>query len=185
MVSTNSNKSKAIFALNWFLFKYFWPKAHMTVPVSVHYLATLGKISGVKVYPRQTWNFRAHAVSACISLWRHSAMHAVHAIEISLMVHACIYLCCMHQPVTSRANHVVAACTYCMGSKVSSLSQIYFTPATLYLGWFVTQIRWFLIEISEACHISATLISGPKRCFHYYRRKYLYLLQLSNFLNLR
>jgi len=30
------------------------------------------KVAGVKVYPRQTWNFRSHAVSACIGLWRHS-----------------------------------------------------------------------------------------------------------------
>ncbi len=91
------------------------------------------KAAGVKVYPRQTWNFRAHAVSACISLWRHKTMHAVHAKETSpiSMVHACICLCCMHQPVTSRADHMVAACTYCMGSKVSSLSRIY-----LYSSYF-------------------------------------------------
>jgi hypothetical protein len=47
------------------------------------------KVVGVKVYPRQTWNFRSHAVSACsnhvISLWCHSVpwhhrlMHAVTA----------------------------------------------------------------------------------------------------------
>jgi hypothetical protein len=34
---------------------------------------------------------------------------------------------CMHQPVTSQVD----ACTYCMGSKVSSLSQIY-----LYFSYF-------------------------------------------------
>ncbi len=28
------------------------------------------------VYPRQTWNFRSHAVSACICLWCHEPMHA-------------------------------------------------------------------------------------------------------------
>ena len=33
--------------------------------------------------------------------------------------------------VTSQANHMVAACTYCMQSKVSSLSQIY-----LYSNYF-------------------------------------------------
>ncbi len=157
----------------------------MTVIVSVHFFATLGKIAAVKVYLRQTWNFRAHAVPACIGLCCHGAMHAVHAIEISLMVHAWIYLCCMHQPVTSRADHVVDACTYCMGSKVSSLSRIYLYSSHLVPWVIVTQIKWFLGEISEACRISATHISGPKRCFYYYRRKYFYLLQLSNFLNLR
>jgi hypothetical protein len=40
------------------------------------------------------------------------------------MVAACTY--CMHWPVISWGNHMVAACTYCMGSKVSSLSQMYF-----------------------------------------------------------
>jgi hypothetical protein len=37
----------------------------------------------------------------------------------------------MHQPVTSQADHVVAACMYCMGSKVSGLSRIY-----LYSSYF-------------------------------------------------
>ncbi len=80
------------------------------------------KVAGVKVYPRQTWIFRAHAVSACIGLWFHGAMHAVHA---------CIGLWCIHQPVMSWAAHIIAACTYCMGFTVSSLSWIYLTPATL------------------------------------------------------
>ncbi len=35
----------------------------------------LFKVAGVKVYPRQTWNFRSHAVSACIGLWHHWFMH--------------------------------------------------------------------------------------------------------------
>ncbi len=34
------------------------------------------KAAGVKVYQRQTWNFRSHAVSACIGLWCHRPMHA-------------------------------------------------------------------------------------------------------------
>jgi hypothetical protein len=78
------------------------------------------KLAGVKVYLRQTRNFRAHAVSACIGLWCHGAMHEVCA---------CISLWCMHQPVMSQAHHMVAACTYCMGSKVSSLSRIYLYPS--------------------------------------------------------
>ena len=44
---------------------------------SYHHFYRACKVTGVKVYPRQTWNFRAHAVSACISLWHHGAMHAV------------------------------------------------------------------------------------------------------------
>jgi hypothetical protein len=53
----------------------------------------------VKVYPRRNWNNRASPCSNC--------MHQP--------------VTCMHQPVMSQAN----ACTYCMGSKVSSLSQMY------------------------------------------------------------
>ncbi len=34
------------------------------------------KVAGVKVYPRQTWNFSSHVVIACISLWHHRPMHA-------------------------------------------------------------------------------------------------------------
>ncbi len=44
------------------------------------------QLSMVKVYPRHTWNFRACAVSACISLWHHGAMHAVCA-YISMWCH--------------------------------------------------------------------------------------------------
>jgi hypothetical protein len=134
------------------------------------------KVAGVKVYLRQTWNFRAYAVSECIGLWCHGAVQGVHQgilkgmyhctgdllfdwfglvcfanknknsqLSYSLFqnsqtggqryndtspfsipwVHACICLWCMHWPVTSWANHMVAACTYCMGSNVSSLSRIY------------------------------------------------------------
>ena len=42
------------------------------------------KVAGVKVYHRQTWNFRSHAVSACIGLWCHRLMHAPHR-----FMHAC------------------------------------------------------------------------------------------------
>ncbi len=51
-----------------------WPTATIT-PL---------KVTGVKVYPRQTRNFRSHAVSACISLWCHRPMHAHH-----ILMHAC------------------------------------------------------------------------------------------------
>ncbi len=43
------------------------------------------KVAGVKVYLRQTCNFRSHAVSACISLWCHRPMHAC-----CRPMHACI-----------------------------------------------------------------------------------------------
>jgi hypothetical protein len=41
----------------------------------------------------------------------------------------------MHRPVMSRADHMVAACTYCMESQVSSLSRIY-----LYSSYFVIDV---------------------------------------------
>ncbi len=70
-------------------------------------------VARVKVYPRQTWNFRPHAVSkpqadACTS-----------------QAYACMYY--MHCPMASKAD----ACTYCMGSVVLILSGIY-----LYSSYF-------------------------------------------------
>jgi hypothetical protein len=63
------------------------------------------------------WPVHASAC-ACISLCMHQPVHASAC--------ACISLC-MHQPVMSQADEW----TYCMGSKVSSLSQIY-----LYSSYF-------------------------------------------------
>ncbi len=40
-------------------------------------------------------------------------------------------------------------------------------------------------QIFDACRISATRVSAPERCFIYYWRKCLYLIQLSIFLQLR
>jgi len=99
------------------------------------------KVAGVKVYPRQTWNFRSHAVSACsnhmIGPWCHRLMHVTQA--DACMYHrdwTCLYgMYCMHCPVKSQAD----ACRYCMGSKVSSLSRIY-----LYSSYFDWQ--QYLIE---------------------------------------
>jgi len=71
------------------------------------------KVVGAKVYPRQTWNFRSHAVSACIGLWHHRPMHAP-----CRLMHAntgCI------APWQSQADE----CSYCMGPVVLILSQIY------------------------------------------------------------
>jgi hypothetical protein len=46
---------------------------------------------------------------------------------------------CMHCPVTSQAD----ACTYCMGSKVSSLPRVY-----LYSSYFATEIGSFLFVVA-------------------------------------
>ncbi len=59
------------------------------------------KVAEVKVYPRQTWNFRSHAVSACIGLWHHRPMHAPHR-----LMHTCTaYIA----PWCLRPMHVVTA----------------------------------------------------------------------------
>jgi hypothetical protein len=55
----------------------------------------------VKVYRRQTWNFRSHALSACISLWCHRSMHAPHR-----LMHACT--ACI-APWCHRLMHAVTA----------------------------------------------------------------------------
>ncbi len=81
------------------------------------------KVAGVKVYLRRNWNNGAHAVTACIGLWRHGPQWA-HTTEIGLMkiknVHVVPFLSPLwlwhHGPIT---------CTYCMGSKVLSLSRVY------------------------------------------------------------
>ncbi len=69
------------------------------------------KVAGMKVYPRQTWNFRSHAVSACIGLWHHRLMHACHR-----PMHACT--ACI-APWHHRLMHVVTARTllfwFCLG----------------------------------------------------------------------
>jgi len=44
---------------------------------------------------------------------------------------------------------------------------------------------WPPSHIFDVCRISVTRFSVPERCFISYQRKYLYLLQLSNFLELR
>ncbi len=48
----------------------------------------LSKVAGVKVYLRQNWNFRSHAVSAYISLWHQRPMHAPHRLTYACT--ACI-----------------------------------------------------------------------------------------------
>jgi len=86
------------------------------------------KVAGVKVYLRQTWNFRSHAVSACIGLWHHWLMHAPHR-----LMH-CMY--CMHCPMTSQAD----VYSYCMGSGVLILFWIYLYLQLLCPSWRVVII---------------------------------------------
>jgi hypothetical protein len=62
---------------------------------------------------------------------------------------------CIHQPVMHRDHSVyynlyavmsqAIACTYCMGSKVSSLSRIYLSPATLLYFHDLLDIQIYLI----------------------------------------
>ncbi len=59
------------------------------------------QLSMVKVYLRQTWNFRSHAVSACIGLWSRRLMHAPHR-----LMHACT--ACI-APWSPRLMHAVTA----------------------------------------------------------------------------
>jgi hypothetical protein len=60
------------------LIRHLW---QLKTVVFLHWC--LIKVAGVKVYPRQTCNFRFHAVSACsnhvIGLWCHRPMHALTA----------------------------------------------------------------------------------------------------------
>ncbi len=103
----------------------------------------LHKVAGVKVYLRQTWNFRYHAVSACIGLWCHrpactsqayACMYCIHccmtsqADACSSQAYACMY--CIHCPMTSKAD----AYSYYMGSVVLILSWIYLYLQLLWIS---------------------------------------------------
>jgi hypothetical protein len=77
------------------------------------------KVVGDKVYPRWNQNKRAHAVTACIGVWCHGAMHAVHAC-ISQWG-ACIGLWC-HRPM-----HALTV----WDLKFQVCLRYTFTPATL------------------------------------------------------
>ncbi len=77
-----------------FIFKSVWHDSFGLIQL-------LGKckVAGVKVYQRQTWNYRPHAVSACIGLWHHRLMHAHHR-----PMHACT--ACI-APWHHRLNHAI------------------------------------------------------------------------------
>ncbi len=104
------------------------------------------KVAGDKVLRRWNQNNRAHAVSACISLWCNRLD------ACTSKAYACLY--CMHYSMMSQAN----ACSYCMGSLVLILSRIY-----LYL-----QLLWIVLkkktigQIFDALHIFVTCIWAPK-----------------------
>ncbi len=74
-------------------------------------ITAVNKVAGVKVHPRQTWNFRSHAVSACIGLWCHGQMHGPHR-----LMHECTaYIA----PWCHRPMHAVTAWAllfwFCLG----------------------------------------------------------------------
>jgi hypothetical protein len=64
-------------------------------------ITAVNKVAGIKVYPRQTWNFRSHEVSACIGLWCHGLMHGPHR-----LMHACTAFIA---PWCHRPMHAVTA----------------------------------------------------------------------------
>jgi hypothetical protein len=56
-----------------------WQTQNINIPMAWF------KVAGVKVYLRQAWNFRSHAVSACLGLWHCMhltglCMHELHAL---------------------------------------------------------------------------------------------------------
>jgi hypothetical protein len=78
-------------------------------------------VAGVKVYPRQTLNFRSHAVSTCIGLRHHRLMHAP-----QMLMYACT--ACI-APWYHRPMHAVTAWAllfwFCLG----------YTFISNYFGW--------------------------------------------------
>jgi len=85
----------------------------------------------VKVYLRQTWNFRSHAVSACD--WPVMSQRTVGFERVPhghFFIFHRSYLCGV-SPLWAMMSQA-DACSYCMGSVVSISSQIY-----LYSSYFV------------------------------------------------
>ncbi len=95
-------------------------------------LNLMAKVAGVKVYLRQTWNFKSHAESACsnyvIGLWHHRLMHGLTACITPWHRRPILHgLCCKHCPMTSQANTAWALLFwFCL--------RYTFTPATLLNG---------------------------------------------------
>ncbi len=87
------------------------------------------KVAGVKIYLRQTWNFRSHAVSACIGMWHHRPMDARTA---------CI------APWHHRLMHAVTAWALLFWFRLRYI----FTPATLHVASLCFQ--WPLTQLLQA-----------------------------------
>ncbi len=98
---------------------------HQFLKVHLH---MLGKVAGVKVYPRQTWNFRSHAVSACIGLWCHS--------RCMNLTGLCMHLIglCMHV-VHALCHDITGQCMQLLHGLCcfDFVSDIPLSPATLYV----------------------------------------------------
>ncbi len=75
---------------------------------------------------------------------------------------------------------------YGQASVLSHLGSLYvYTLISMIEIWRACMLKTLSYSVFDACHISATCVSAPERCFIYYRWKCLYLVQLSNFLELR
>jgi len=76
-----------------------------------------------------------------------------------------------------------------LGFNITSI----FAKKLYQLGWYwLSLLQRYLIlhsfsicQIFDTCRISVTRVSYPKRCFIYYWRKCFYLVQPSNFLEVR
>ncbi len=124
----------------------------------------LYNVTSVKVYSRQTSNFRSHAVSACVSLWCHRPMHAPHRI-----IHACT---AWIAPWPHRPMHAVTAwallfwfclryalissyfdafplrhSSFCPSADVKPMSndKVYACLLSVYIPWSL----WFLPQVSH------------------------------------
>ncbi len=94
------------------------------------------KVTGAKVYPTQTWNFRSHAVSACISLWHHRLMHAPHR-----LMHACT--ACIAHDITGQCMQLLhGLCCF------DFVSDIPLSPATLHV---CENILYFTLFVYLLC----------------------------------
>ncbi len=103
----------------------------------------LCKVAGVKVYLRQTWNFRSRAVSACISLWCHRPMHAPHR-----LMHACT--ACI-APWCHRLMHTVTAWALLFWFRLGYT----FSPASLRIigSWYMKPRREPFLDLKEYLHV--------------------------------
>jgi hypothetical protein len=64
----------------------------------------------------------------------------------------------------SLSNHVVVACTYCMGSKVSCLSQIYLYSSYFETGRLCTDVYSYAIDICGLWPTTSKAAKNGRRC---------------------